>query len=135
MRTTVAVSAMTPGGLLKHMSFVEDHWCSKWLHGRDPEPPWNTVDWEADQDWEWNSAKHDTPEQLLTLWHTTVARSRTLVTEALADGGLSRLSRRTWPDGNPVSLRWILCHLIEEYARHNGHLDLIRESIDGLTGE
>jgi hypothetical protein len=64
-----------------------------------------------------------------------VARSRSLVTEALADGGLERLARRTWPDGRAPSLRWILVHLVEEYARHNGHADLLRESVDGLTGE
>jgi Protein of unknown function (DUF664) len=51
------------------------------------------------------------------------------------DDGLERLARRTWPDGRAPSLRWILCHMIEEYARHNGHADLIRESVDGLTGE
>jgi hypothetical protein len=64
-----------------------------------------------------------------------VARSRSLVTEALGDGGLERLARRTWPDGRAPSLRWILVHMIEEYARHNGHADLLRESVDGLTGE
>jgi len=64
-----------------------------------------------------------------------VARSRSGVTEALADGGLERLARRSWSDGRAPSLRWILCHMIEEYARHNGHADLLRESIDGLTGE
>jgi hypothetical protein len=64
----------------------------------------------------------------------TVARSRALVAEALADGGLDGLAQRTWPDGRAPSLRWILLHMIEEYARHNGHADLIRESVDGLTG-
>ena len=53
----------------------------------------------------------------------------------LADGGLERLALRTWPDGSAPSLRWILVHMIEEYARHNGHADLLRESVDGLTGE
>jgi Protein of unknown function (DUF664) len=67
------------------------------------------------------------------LWQDAVARS--LVTEALADGGLERLARRTWPDGEAPSLRWILVHLVEEYARHNGHADLLRESVDGLTGD
>ena len=71
----------------------------------------------------------------MPLWQDAVARSRSLVTEALADGGLERPARRTWPDGRAPSLRWILCHLIEEYARHNGHADLLRESVDGLTGE
>ena len=64
-----------------------------------------------------------------------MARSRALVTKALADGGLEQLARRTWPDGRAPSLRWIVCHMIEEYARHNGHADLLRESVDGLTGE
>ena len=76
-----------------------------------------------------------TPEQLVALWQDTVVRSRSLVTEALADGGLDQPSRRTWPDGRAPSLRWILVHMIEEYARHNGHADLLRESVDGLTGE
>jgi hypothetical protein len=64
-----------------------------------------------------------------------VARSRALVAEALGDAGLEQLARRTWPDGRAPSLRWILVHLIEEYARHNGHADLLREAVDGLTGE
>ena len=110
-------------------------WFSRWLHGRDPQPPWDTVDWKADRDWDWHSAADDTPEQLRALWQDAVDRSRSLVAEALADGGLDRLARRTWPDGRAPSLRWILVHMIEEYARHNGHADLLRESVDGQTGE
>jgi hypothetical protein len=64
-----------------------------------------------------------------------VADSRILVTEALADGGLDRLAVRVWPDGRSPSLRRTLIDLIEEYARHVGHADLIRESVDGLIGE
>ncbi len=121
--------------MLKHLAYVEDLWCSRWLHGRDPAPPWDTVDWDADRDWDWHSAAEDTPEQLRTLWEDTAARSRSLGAEALADGGLERLARRTSSDGEAPSLRWILLHLVEEYARHNGHADLLRESVDGLTGE
>jgi uncharacterized damage-inducible protein DinB len=135
LAATLASSSMTLGGMLKHLAYVEDVWCSRWLHGRDPQPPWDTVDWKADPDWDWNSAAGDTPEQLLTLWQDAVARSRSLVAAALADGGPDRLSRRTWPDGSAPNLRWILVHLIEEYSRHNGHADLLRESVDGLTGE
>ena len=132
---TVAASSMTLGGMLKHLAYVEDLWFSRFLHGHDPAPPWDTVDWDADRDWDWHSAADDTPEQLRGLWDETVARSRTLATEALADGGPGRPARRSWPDGRAPSLRWILVHMIEEYARHNGHADLIRESIDGETGE
>jgi hypothetical protein len=93
------------------------------------------VDWKADPDWDWHSAAEDSPEQLHALWQDAVARSRSLVAKALADGGLERQARRTWPDGRAPSLRWIVVHMIEEYARHNGHADLLRESVDGLTGE
>jgi len=135
LRATVGASSMTLGGMLKHLAYVEDDWFGRWLHGRDRDPPWDTVDWAADPDWEWHSAAADSPEQLFTLWRAAVARSRSRVAEALADGGLDRPARRTWPDGRAPSLRWILVHMIEEYARHNGHADLLRESVDGLTGE
>ena len=135
LRATVSPSPMTLGGLLKHMAVVESHWFSRSLYGREHTPPWDAVDWKTDPDWEWHSAADDTPEQLLTLWQDEVAQARALVAEALADGGLDRLARRTWPDGQAPSLRWILVHMIEEYARHNGHADLIRESVDGATGE
>ena len=75
------------------------------------------------------------PEELFTLWRDTVARSRSSVAEALAEGGLEQLARSSWPDGRAPSLRWILVHMVEEYARHNGHADLLRESVDGQTGE
>jgi uncharacterized damage-inducible protein DinB len=135
LRATTAASSMTLGGMLKHLALVEESWFSRSLHGRDLQPPWDTVDWKADPDWDWHSAAEDTPEQLLTLWRDAVARSRQLVSEALADGGLERPARRTWPDGRTPSLRWIVVHMIEEYARHNGHADLLRESVDGLVGE
>jgi uncharacterized damage-inducible protein DinB len=135
LRATVGVSSMTLGGMLKHLAYVEDEWFSRWLPGQDRLPPWNTVDWKADPDWEWNSAADDTPDQLFELWHGAVDRSRTQVAAALDVGGLDQLARRTWPDGRAPSLRWIVVHMIEEYARHNGHADLLRESIDGAVGE
>src|SRR5881227_905611 len=134
LQATVGVSTMTLGGMLKHLALVEDSWFSRSLHGQERQPPWNAVDWHADEDWDWRTAADDSPEELRALWETAVDRSRKLVAEALADGGMDRLARRTWPDGRAPSLRWILCHLIEEYARHNGHADLLRESVDGITG-
>jgi hypothetical protein len=59
-----------------------------------------------------------------------------LVAQALAEGGPEKLAAvRDNVSGEAPSLRWILVHLVEEYARHNGHADLLRESVDGLTGE
>ncbi|MGI5267784.1 DinB family protein [Nonomuraea sp. CA-218870] len=135
LNTTVAASSMTLGGMIKHLAYVEDHWFSVCLHGQSQQPPWDTVDWKADSDWDWHSAADDTPEQLRQLWEDTVARSRTLVDKALAHGDAGQLALGRGPGGAPTTLRWILCHMIEEYARHNGHADLIRESVDGLTGE
>jgi uncharacterized damage-inducible protein DinB len=126
---------MTLGGLLKHMALVEDNWFVRWLHARDMPAPWDTVDWDADRDWEWHSAADDPPSQLFTLWQDAVTRARRSVDAALSDGGLDQPATRSWPDGRAPSLRWIVVHMIEEYARHNGHADLLRESIDGQTGE
>jgi hypothetical protein len=135
MSATVGASSMTLGGLLKHLALGEDEYFSRRLLGRELGPPWDTVDWDADPDWEWHSAADDTPGQLLTLWQDAVARSRSAVTEALAGGGLGQLAWYTTARGESPSLRRILIDMIEEYARHVGHADLIRESVDGLTGE
>ena len=135
LRTTIAASSMTLGGLMKHLAFVESHWFENSLFGHDVRSPWNAVDWTADPDWEWRTAVDDDPEQLFTLWESAVARSRSLVDEALTNGGLDQPAAKRWSDGSTPSLRWILCHMIEEYARHNGHADLLREAVDGQTGE
>ncbi|MCD0442950.1 DinB family protein [Glycomyces sp. A-F 0318] len=132
---TAAASAMTLGGMLKHLAYVELSWFAGFLFDRPLGEPWDSVDWGADYDWDWHSAADDAPEALLALWRGSVDRARALTDEALADGGLDRLADRGWQDGRTPSLRWILVHMIEEYARHNGHADLIREAIDGATGE
>ena len=134
LATTVAASSMTLGGMLKHLAYVEEWWFCEWLLGRDAAQPWASVDWDADADWDWHSAAEQTPEELMKLWQDAVAASRAVIAEALADGGPGRLSVRKGRDGHARSLRWILVHMVEEYARHNGHADLIREAVDGETG-
>ncbi len=62
-------------------------------------------------------------------------RSRACLAEAIADGGFARPADVPQTDGRRPSLRWIVLHMIEEYARHAGHADLLREAIDGQTGE
>ena len=135
LRATTAATTMTLGGLLKHLALVEDDYFSVRLLGRAPAAPWDTVDWDGDPDWEWRTAAEDTPEQLYALWRESVARSRANLHEALADGGLGRLAGFTWPDGRSPSIRRLLVDLIEEYARHTGHADLLREAVDGRVGE
>ena len=131
----IGASSLTLGGLLKHLSLVEDQiFCTK-LSGAPLGAPWDTVDWKRDPDWEFNSAADDTPEQLYTLWDDTVERSRARLDAALTDGGLDQLVHISVPDGRHASLRRLLCDLIEEYGRHTGHADLLREAVDGVVGE
>jgi hypothetical protein len=132
---TLPPSTMTLGGMMKHLAYVEDDWFRKWLLAEPWPEPWASVDWSIDPDWDWHSAVDDTPETLRSLWHQAVRRSDDALARALADGGPGRPADRPWADGGRPSLRWILVHMIEEYARHNGHADLLRESIDGTTGE
>ncbi len=135
LSATTANSTMTLGGILKHMALVEDIWFSVYLHDNPRSAPFGAIDWKADPDWEWHSAAADTPEQLKAMWSDAVERSHALTAEALAGGSLDQLAKRKRRDGANHSLRWIMVHMIEEYARHNGHADLLRESVDGETGE
>ncbi len=125
-------STMTLGGMLKHLALVEDNWFSVFFLGNDDDAFWADVDWEGDPDYDWNSAVGDTPDQLRTLFTGTVDRVRSLVADVPLDQESVRTNRFS---GRPANLRWIVLHMIEEYARHNGHADLIRESIDGEVGE
>jgi uncharacterized damage-inducible protein DinB len=135
LSATTGASDLTLAGLVKHLALVEDSWFTERLLGRPDPEPWASAPWDDDRDWEFHSAQDDDPTDLLALYDAACQRSRAAVAEVMADGGLDALSARPRRDGNRVSLRWILLHMIEETARHNGHADLIRESIDGVTGE
>ncbi|MGW1952522.1 DinB family protein [Streptomyces sp. NPDC001920] len=131
----LAPSALTLGGLLKHLALVEDEYFTRRLLGVAMPPPWDAVDWDADPDWEWRSAAQDEPEYLYALWRDAVARSRENLRRVLLEAGVDQPVRHTWPDGRTPSVRRILVDLIEEYARHVGQADMIRESLDGRVGE
>lgn len=131
LSTTLPPSTMTLGGMLKHLAYVEDWWFGEIFGGGEPIAPWAGVDWEADNDWDWHSAVDDSPDQLRTLFKESVARSNAVLDAATSWNERSvKASKRT---GEQFSLRWIVVHMLEEYARHAGHADLIRESIDGAT--
>lgn len=133
----VGASALTLGSLIKHLAFVEDLKFTTVLLGEDLVAPWNAVDWENDARWPWYSAAEDSPSALYDLWHDAVARSRASVSRALARGGLDVRIKYGFGDDpdEALSLRRLLVDIIEEYARHAGHADLIRETIDGVVGE
>jgi uncharacterized damage-inducible protein DinB len=129
-------SDMTLGGMMKHLAVVESGWFEETFAGGSQMPPFDTVDWDADRDGEWHTAKDDTPEDLRALFDEACRRADAVLDEAMAGPGLDGESAgKDRQGGTPFSLRWIVVHMIEEYARHNGHADLIRESIDGETGE
>jgi len=129
-------STLTLGALLKHVALNEASWFGEVLHGRPMPEPWAGADWDADRDWEMTSARDDSPEELRRLMDTSIEQARRDIDAALAEGGLDfrsvKLSRK---EDQQFSLRWILLHMIEEYARHNGHADFLREAVDGVTGE
>jgi hypothetical protein len=126
-------STMTLGGMLKHLAYVEQWWFQQVLRGAEAEGIWADVDWDADEDWDWHSAAGQEGTALDALLVHEIARSEEALEEALAGDGLDTLAGRARHDGQHASLRWILVHLVEEYARHCGHADLVREAVDGAT--
>jgi hypothetical protein len=135
LQTSIGSSALTLGGLLKHLAAMEDYTFTAKLSGTPIGAPWDTTDWDGSNDWEFTSAAADTPEQLYAFWDGAVERSRARLEAALADGGLDQLVHISAPDGRHANLRRLLCDLIEEYGRHTGHADLLREAVDGRVGE
>lgn len=133
LTATVGASAITLGGLLLHLALVEDLYFSARCGGANMHDLWPDAAFD-DPEWEWHVAAHRAPEELLATWQAAVRRSRAVVGELLADGDLDQRARNT-PWDTPPSLRRIVADLVEEYARHVGHADLIREAVDGTTGE
>jgi len=135
LRATMPSSTLTVAGLLKHLAVQEDHAAAVKIAGRSLPSVWDANGWDADDDWELTSAVHDAPEDLLARYDDAVARSRTTVAAVVAERGLEADSAVTLDDGTAVSVRRILFDLLEEYGRHTGHLDLVREAVDGRVGE
>lgn len=125
-------STLTLGGLLNHLALVEDSWFRERFAGQPADELWAGIDWDADPDHEFRTAADVGPEELRRRYADACARSREVVAAAAS---LDQLSVRKRGNGRHFDLRWVLLHLIEETARHAGHADLIRESIDGTTGE
>jgi hypothetical protein len=109
-------------GLVRHMTIVES-----WFHGFDDLPRLDLYCTDENPDGDFGLVDPARADQDLAAFHASVARSRA----AVAARGLDDLV----PAKTPISLRWVYQHMIEEYARHNGHADLLRERIDGVTGD
>ena len=134
LNTRIGKSSITLGGLMKHLAANEDYMFDVKLRGKPMGGPWLDNGWRDDNDWEFNSAVDNTPEELYALWDGAVARSRERVGAALASGGLDTEADIGDERGH-ASLRRLVFDLVEEYGRHTGHADLIREAVDGRVGE
>ncbi|MGW6457311.1 DinB family protein [Streptomyces sp. NPDC055078] len=127
---SVEPSSMTLLGLVQHLAEVERNWFQRVFAGQDVPPVY--ADGGSDG---FTLDPERGIAQALTVWHGEVARGRELIAgSSLDECGTFSERDAVIAGGREVSLRWILVHLIEEYARHNGHADLLRERIDGVTG-
>ncbi|MGX1299579.1 putative damage-inducible protein DinB [Streptomyces albogriseolus] len=126
---SVAPSELSLMGLVRHMAEVERSWFRRVFAGEDAAPLYYG---EADPDGEFHPGEADTWKDAYETWQGEIEAAR----RAAAGHALDERSQgRHHSHSGPCSLRWIYTHMIEEYARHNGHADLIRQAIDGATGE
>jgi uncharacterized damage-inducible protein DinB len=125
-RSLVPSELTTVAGLVSHLTYVEQYWFGVVVEGR--EDPW-AERFKTDIDAEFTAAADIPIEQLITEYEAECARSRATTASRDVDDLV------TTPKGAPVNLRWVLIHMISETGRHAGHLDLLRELLDGSTGE
>ena len=135
LRRSIVPSGVTLLGMVKHLAYVERWWFQAVFAGENVAFPWT----DADPDADWRVEPGETTAEIIALYKAEVRRSREIVAAGDPDaltprtmGELDSLARR--PD-EKKSLRWIITHMIEETARHNGHADILRELTDGATGE
>ena len=125
VRRTVPTSNLSLIGIVRHMTLVEFSWFEEVFSGLTGPPP---ISMEVDRDADFNDLDPARRDEDVARFDAQRATSRTIIAGAELDQVAA--SGRT-----PVNLRWILVHMIEEYARHNGHADFLRERIDGVTGD
>ncbi|HKJ55864.1 MAG TPA: DinB family protein [Nitriliruptoraceae bacterium] len=128
---TVGASRLTLAGIVKHLTLVEQSWFRDRLAGDGLLEPWAGVDWQATPDWEFDTAVDDDPVALVADYVAECDRSREIV--AAHESLDAKLA--VHPRAEVINLRWLLVHMIEETARHAGHADLLRETIDGAVGD
>jgi uncharacterized damage-inducible protein DinB len=130
-RVRIEPSDMTLIGLVRHLTEVERNWFRAKFIGEDAPYYYCT---EEDEDADFHPGPDDTLADALAVYRAECERARAITNAAASLDEFSVVGVR-WYDHRPVSLRWILVHMIEETARHAGHADLLRETIDGVTGD
>lgn len=128
LRTSPLPSGWEPIALLTHLTYVELRWLVWGFEGEPVEQPWGDI-----VQGQWSTSKDETFTDLIEALHEQAERSRTIVrTHELSE--VAQPGER-WQGTAPATLERVLFHLLQEYARHIGHLDIVRELIDGKTGE
>jgi uncharacterized damage-inducible protein DinB len=125
LRTPRTPSGMSLLGLVKHLAYVERSWFQRRFLGRDVYIPWRS----GDPDGDFRIEPDDTAKSMVTFYKAEIDQSRQITAKTDSLDTLAADADR------PVSLRWIMIHMIEETARHVGHADIMREMTDGQTGE
>ena len=125
LRRPMVPSGTSLLGMVKHLAYVERWWFQQVWAGQEVTYPWT----EEDPDADWRIGPEETTEEILALYRAECARSNEIVSAAASLDDIAQHPRRK------LSRRWILVHMIEETARHNGHADILREQLDGTTGE
>ena len=124
----LVASDTTIAGLVYHLTLVEDSWFHARFAGHDIGEPWAGIDWDTTPNWEFENAHRLSVDQLRQGYEAACERSRQVVSGRSLDDVSASLDR-------VFTLRWALVHMLEETARHLGHLDILREITDGVTGE
>jgi hypothetical protein len=133
LRARIDSSALSLGSLLKHLALVEDHYSTTALDGSSIGSPWTEIH-DGTDDFTERTAADDSAATLYGLYDGAVRRASERYAAAVAAGGLDQPTAIE-EDGRARSLRRLLHDLLEEYGRHTGHADLLREAVDGRTGE
>lgn len=130
-RRSVEPSTLSLLGLVRHMADVERGWFRRFMAGEDAPPIYYSRD-EPDGDFDGAIASQAVVDDAWVRWREEITYANRLVDQAPS---LDIAGKKEDPDRGPMSLRWVLVHMIEEYARHLGHADLLRERIDGAIGQ
>lgn len=135
LRQRIPTSALSLGGLLLHLALCEDFVFTTKLRGEELVEPWRSLGRDSDDD-EWEFAVDTfTAAQRYEIYDAAVVRADEWIAAALAEEGLDLVAAVDDGNGNHASLRRLIFDLVEEYGRHTGHADLLREAVDGRVGE
>ncbi|MCW2738803.1 DUF664 domain-containing protein [Nocardioides sp.] len=134
LRHRISSSNLSLGGLLLHLAMGEDYYLTTKLRGEELVEPWRSLGHDGTDEWEFTTESLSAA-QTYDVFDAAVRRNEARIEAALAEGGLGLVAHVDDGNGNHPSLRRLLCDLLEEYGRHTGHADLLREAVDGRVGE